>query len=110
MQEDVQNITVLEGQSAHLQCIPAPDSLIVQWSFNTGILLESEEVILSPPILHHTLTITNAHIEDSGVYTCYVMNFQTLVSVNITLKVLPSKHKDTCILYMHVCLFMWSPL
>ena len=90
LQGNAQSITILEGQSINLQCIPIPGHLMVQWSFNGMRVQESEVYTLSPPNLNHTLTITDAEVEDGGEYTCYVMNFQMLVNTIITLNVLPS--------------------
>ena len=90
MRSDALPVVMLEGQSINLQCIPIPDNLIVQWIFNGTTVLESEAYKFSPPNFNHTLTITDAEVEDSGEYTCYVIDFQMLVNTTITLNVLPS--------------------
>ena len=86
LQETVQSVTILEGQSVTFSCIPAPNGLRVNWIMNGDIINDTEHTSLSPDHLHHTLTIENTLIEDSGEYICYIIDF-LLINKTIRLNV-----------------------
>ena len=85
LQETAQSVTILEGQSVTLSCIPTPDELRVNWIMNGVIINNTEHTSLSPDHLHHTLTISNPLIEESGEYICYIEDF-ALLSINKTIR------------------------
>ena len=90
LQETAQSVTILQGQSVTLSCIPTPDELRVIWTMNGVIINNTDHTSLSPEHLHHTLTIKNPLLKDGGEYICYIADF-TLLSINktITLNVVP---------------------
>lgn len=86
LQANAQSVSVLEGQSVTLQCVPTPDTLVVQWRFNGKDLFESDKITFSPSNLNQTLHIRDPGVENMGNYSCYVVNYQEVIET-ITLEV-----------------------
>jgi len=84
----VRSITALQGQSISFDCIPMPNNTMIQWSHDGRRILSSGQATLSPPNLHHTLSISNLDVSDSGVYTCYVDGSKQYINRTINVTVL----------------------
>ena len=106
LQENAQSITVLEGQSVTLQCIPTPSTLAVGWRFNGDILFASEELRFSPLNMSHTINIRYSTTGDTGEYVCFLNSFQS-VKRSIMLQVEKGKNCVCmcmcCVLCVCIC-------
>ena len=89
IQANAQQIIILEGDEVNLRCVPSSLDITITWLFNGTIISDGGTNSLSPPNLHHMLTISNATIPDSGVYKCQFVTtlFQLEVSREISLTV-----------------------
>ena len=68
------------------------------WIHNGTDIKQRNYITYSPPMLNHSLMISNARIGDSGVYTCRSCHAaNTLIEKNITVEVIA----DTCIANKH---------
>lgn len=103
----VKSITAFKGQSISFECTPTPNNTMVQWSYNQ---LTSERVTFSPPSLHHTASISDLRISDSGEYTCYVEGSRLYINKTISVTVLEGMYLcKKCLVnlcYMTVCMHM----
>jgi len=56
------------------------------WTHNGTDVKQRNDITYSPPILNHSLMISNARIGDSGVYICHAV--ETPVKQTITVEVI----------------------
>ena len=83
-----------------MDCVPTPNNLVVMWIFNGVGISRLQGIAFTPTNLNHTLTINGANVNNSGQYTCHlIQNFNKLISRTITLEVLQSMCLYVCIAY-----------
>ena len=58
------------------------------WSHN-GEDIVTRDIMFSPPVLNHNLTIKNTLPSHSGVYTCHARAGELSADQNITITILP---------------------
>ena len=85
------SVTLLEGSTLTLSCTPSMMNFTVLWASNGMSLMQRRNIRFFPSRLSHTLTIENATVRDSGIYTCSAVSDNgrvILAGENITANVL----------------------
>ena len=83
------SVTLLEGNSVNLSCIPSVIETVLSWTHNGANINENENISFFPLILHHYLHINNAGVGDSGLYVCRAMLDDEVVEQSISVTVVP---------------------
>jgi len=87
------SVTVLEGDVVTLSCTPSVMECVLVWIHNGTDIKQRNDITYSPPMLNHSLKISNARLGDSGVYTCRSCHAaNTLIEKNITVEVIEGKY------------------
>ena len=63
------SVTLLEGSTVTLSCIPSVIETVLSWSHN-GTNIDEDENTFSPVNLNHNLILDNTDVGDSGQYIC----------------------------------------
>ena len=84
-------ITILQGDSISMSCIPSNLEIAIQWMFNGMEIADSSNYQLTPNVLNHYLTIPVLDVSDNGTYTCAV-DIRDRVEETITLIIVPSEY------------------
>ena len=105
------DIVSLSGRNVTFGCIPSNQTLAIRWVFYRDdrareVLSQNEraELIFEPPGLYHQVTIINASLDDTGIYSCEILpncNDSFTVAYNMTLTVVPGKVQT----FVVICLF-----
>ncbi|XP_063285408.1 obscurin-like protein 1 isoform X3 [Pelobates fuscus] len=66
---EVQNVTVLEGETATFKCVVSPDDVNLMWELNGSPVHSDKRVSLSSNGLCHSFTLRSCRISDSGTVT-----------------------------------------
>ena len=103
------DVVSLNGRNVTLGCIPSNQNLVVRWVFyrddgarevlspnervdSKRLAIEENQLIFEPPGLRHQVTIINASLDDTGIYSCEILpncNDPFTVAYNMTLTVVP---------------------
>ena len=74
-----------------MDCVPTPNNLVVMWTFNGAEISRLQAITFTPTNLNHALTIHRADVNNTGQYTCHlIQSFNTAISRTITLEVIQS--------------------
>ncbi|KAM4624668.1 obscurin-like protein 1 [Discoglossus pictus] len=66
---ELQNITVLEGESTTFKCVVSPEDVDVQWELNGSSVHNDKRFSRTSNGLCHSLTVTPCRLSDSGTVT-----------------------------------------
>ena len=98
------NITALNGQNINLRCTPFDDDIELYWTYQTvntnGTVTStniSQSKYLKESSLFHHLILPVATVNDTGLYTCTMREYQccnAATSQVISLTVLPGNFKS----------------
>ena len=83
------SVTLLEGNTVTLSCIPSVIETVLSWTHNGAVVNEDEDTTFSPMNLDHNLILDNTDVDDSGLYTCRAVLDNEIVEQNISLTVVP---------------------
>ena len=86
------SVTLLEGSTVTLSCIPSVIETVLSWSHNGTNVNVDENTSFSPVNLNHNLILDNSDEEDSGQYTCHVVLDDEVVEQSITVTVVPGMY------------------
>ena len=81
------SVTLLEGNTVTLSCIPSVTETVLSWSHNGTNVNEDENTSFSPVNLNHNLILDNTDVGDSGQYTCRAILDNEVVEQDITVTV-----------------------
>ena len=85
------SITILEGETVTLSCSPSIIELTLNWLHN-GKDITAGGISFSPPVFNHNLTIENALLIHSGVYTCIAAVNGLTAEQNISVMIVPGTY------------------
>ncbi|KAM4025641.1 obscurin-like protein 1 isoform 4-T4 [Anomaloglossus baeobatrachus] len=74
---ELQNITVLEGDTATFKCVVSPEDVILNWELNGSPLNSDRRASMASNGLCHSLTLHGCRLSDSGTITA---NAEGLIS------------------------------
>ncbi|XP_044160310.1 obscurin-like protein 1 [Bufo gargarizans] len=74
---ELQNVTVLEGDTATFKCVVSPDDVILHWELNGSPVNSDRRASMASNGLCHSLTLTGCRLSDSGTITA---NAEGLIS------------------------------
>ena len=94
------SVTLLEGSTVTLSCIPSVIETVLSWRHNGTIVNEDESTSFSPVNLNHNLILDNSDVRDSGQYTCRAVLDDEVVEQSITVTVVPGMY--ICKLHINV--------
>ena len=95
------SVALLERNAVTLSCTPSIMEIGLSWAHNGTVVNEDENISFFPVNLNHSLTINNAGVEDSGLYTCHVVLGDEVIEQNISVTVLAGMYR-----YNYVLLFV----
>ena len=81
------SVTLLEGNTVTLSCIPSVIEIVLSWSHNGTNVDEDEHTSFSPVNLNHNLILDNTDVDDSGQYICRAILDNEVVEQSITVTV-----------------------
>ena len=81
------SVTLLEGSTVTLSCIPSVTETVLSWSRNGTNVNEDENTSFSPVNLNHNLILDNTDVGDIGQYTCRAILDDEVVEQNINVTV-----------------------
>ena len=88
-----ESVTLLEGDTVTLSCTPSIRETVLWWTHNGSVIETNSVAMLTPSTSDQNFIITNAEINDSGIYTCRDAMDNPVLQQNITVIVLPgNKH------------------
>ncbi|XP_069838691.1 obscurin-like protein 1 isoform X2 [Dendropsophus ebraccatus] len=74
---ELQNVTILEGDTATFKCVVSPEDVILHWELNGSPVNSDSRASMSSNGLCHSLTLHGCRLSDSGTITA---NAEGLVS------------------------------
>ena len=83
------SVTLLEGNTMILSCIPSVIETVLSWTHNGTVVNEDEDAKLSPMNLNHNLILHNTDEDDNGQYICRVVLDGGIVEQNISVTIVP---------------------
>ncbi|XP_068102053.1 obscurin-like protein 1 isoform X2 [Hyperolius riggenbachi] len=66
---ELQNVTLLEGDTATFKCVVSPDDVILHWELNGSALNSDRRATMASNGLCHSLTLHGCRLSDSGTVT-----------------------------------------
>ena len=95
------SVTLLEGNTVTLSCIPSILETALSWAHNGKNVNEDENISFSPLNRNHSLILNNASLNDSGVYTCHVALEDKVVEENISVIIVAGILIATVMIFMN---------
>ena len=87
------DLVVKEGDDLNVVCEPTSETVGLEWVLPEAVSNNADTVVEYSELLRHVLTLRNANIKHSGVYTCGVLGDVngTIPSDSATVRVRESK-------------------
>ena len=86
------SVTLLEGNTVILSCIPSVIETVLSWTHNGTVVNEDKDAKLSPMNLNHNLILHNTDEDDNGQYICRAVLGSEIVEQNISVTIVPGRY------------------
>ena len=94
------SITILEGNTVTLSCIPSVIETVLSWTHNGTVVNEDRDTTYLPMNLNHNLILHNTDKDDNGQYICRAVLDNEVVEESISVTVVPGIY--VCLYVMHI--------